>query len=225
LADSPLEPTPAAQEEARPTVDSLVLSPVWYIEPTASSAAAPEMMDSNTLDYDPPNQWQTEHEQTEQEVIIASLPDEDNVLDFDFGDAELATEAVPVAELTPPPEPVQEPEQEPESEQESEQELAPEPELEIALDNFFASPKLELDDEFPSIAPKIDTQYENIAVFVVNNDANAPQRAEMDTKLGLAIEYQEIGYKEGARELINEVIQGGTPAQVEKAKEMLAKLA
>ncbi|HEY5799379.1 MAG TPA: FimV/HubP family polar landmark protein, partial [Burkholderiaceae bacterium] len=48
---------------------------------------------------------------------------------------------------------------------------------------------------------------------------------EMDTKLDLALAYQEIGDKEGARELVDEVIAGGSPEQVEKAKAMRAKLA
>jgi pilus assembly protein FimV len=48
---------------------------------------------------------------------------------------------------------------------------------------------------------------------------------EMATKLDLAAAYQEIGDKEGARELLDEVLSGGTPAQVEEAHRMLAKLA
>ena len=47
---------------------------------------------------------------------------------------------------------------------------------------------------------------------------------EMDTKLDLAIAYQEIGDKEGARELIDEVIKGGSPEQVAKANMMRALL-
>ena len=47
---------------------------------------------------------------------------------------------------------------------------------------------------------------------------------EMDTKLDLAIAYQEIGDKEGARELIDEVIKGGSEAQVAKANTMRALL-
>ncbi|MFZ6772905.1 FimV/HubP family polar landmark protein [Undibacterium sp. SXout7W] len=49
--------------------------------------------------------------------------------------------------------------------------------------------------------------------------------AEMSTKLDLAIAYHEIGDKEGARELLDEVIKGGTAEQVEKAKAMLPQLA
>jgi pilus assembly protein FimV len=49
--------------------------------------------------------------------------------------------------------------------------------------------------------------------------------AEMATKLDLAIAYQEIGDKEGARELLEEVVKGGNAEQVDKAKGLLAKLA
>lgn len=48
--------------------------------------------------------------------------------------------------------------------------------------------------------------------------------AEMSTKLDLAVAYQEIGDKEGARELLDEVIKGGSQEQVEKAKEMLKQI-
>ena len=47
---------------------------------------------------------------------------------------------------------------------------------------------------------------------------------EMDTKIELAAAYVGIGDKEGARELLEEVIQEGSPEQVEKAKEALAKI-
>jgi pilus assembly protein FimV len=49
--------------------------------------------------------------------------------------------------------------------------------------------------------------------------------AEMATKLDLAVAYQEIGDKEGARELLEEVIRGGAPEQAEKARALLDKLA
>ena len=40
----------------------------------------------------------------------------------------------------------------------------------------------------------------------------------------MAAAYLGIGDKEGARELLDEVIQEGAPEQVEKAKEALAKI-
>ncbi|MGJ7914021.1 FimV/HubP family polar landmark protein [Massilia sp. LXY-6] len=48
---------------------------------------------------------------------------------------------------------------------------------------------------------------------------------EMETKLDLAVAYQEIGDKEGARELLEEVIKGGSSEQVSKANAMRAQLA
>ena len=48
--------------------------------------------------------------------------------------------------------------------------------------------------------------------------------AEMDTKIELAAAYLGIGDKEGARELLEEVIQEGAPEQIEKARQALAKI-
>lgn len=48
---------------------------------------------------------------------------------------------------------------------------------------------------------------------------------EMETKLDLAIAYQEIGDKEGARELLDEVVKGGSDEQIGRANEMRVKLA
>lgn len=55
-------------------------------------------------------------------------------------------------------------------------------------------------------------------------NGDVPYNAEMATKLDLAVAYQEIGDKEGARELLEEVLKGGSAEQVAKAKDMLAQL-
>jgi pilus assembly protein FimV len=47
---------------------------------------------------------------------------------------------------------------------------------------------------------------------------------EMATKLDLASAYEEIGDKEGARELLQEVIKGGDSSQQQKARTMLSKI-
>lgn len=47
---------------------------------------------------------------------------------------------------------------------------------------------------------------------------------EMATKLDLASAYQDIGDKDGARELLDEVIRGGDTAQQQKARAMLSKI-
>ena len=52
-----------------------------------------------------------------------------------------------------------------------------------------------------------------------------PAQMEMETKLDLALAYQEIGDKEGARELLEEVIRGGNPEQAARANSMRATLA
>ena len=52
----------------------------------------------------------------------------------------------------------------------------------------------------------------------------SPAQMEMETKLDLAIAYQEIGDKEGARELLEEVIRGGNPEQAARANSMRAAL-
>ncbi len=71
---------------------------------------------------------------------------------------------------------------------------------------------------------KPDFELESHDVLNVDEE-NFSTSAEMATKLDLAIAYQEIGDKEGARELLDEVLKGGTPEQSEKAKSLLLELA
>lgn len=55
-------------------------------------------------------------------------------------------------------------------------------------------------------------------------DHDYSSSAEMATKLDLAVAYTEIGDKEGARELLEEVIQAGASEHADKAKALLVKL-
>jgi pilus assembly protein FimV len=71
-------------------------------------------------------------------------------------------------------------------------------------------------DEPATAAPEVDDS---------NNSVMSSALMEMETKLDLAIAYQEIGDKEGARELLDEVIKGGNIEQVAKANTMRAQLA
>ncbi|WP_229261948.1 FimV/HubP family polar landmark protein [Duganella guangzhouensis] len=57
-----------------------------------------------------------------------------------------------------------------------------------------------------------------------SNEPLSAHHMEMDTKLDLAVAYQEIGDKEGARELLDEVLRGGSDEQVAKANAMKAQL-
>ncbi len=68
--------------------------------------------------------------------------------------------------------------------------------------------------------PDLDFADQDVAVGEMS-----PEHMEMETKLDLAIAYQEIGDKEGARELLDEVIKGGNHEQVGKASAMRELLA
>jgi len=57
-----------------------------------------------------------------------------------------------------------------------------------------------------------------------SNEPLSAHHMEMDTKLDLAVAYQEIGDKEGARELLDEVLRGGSDEQIAKANAMKAQL-
>jgi pilus assembly protein FimV len=58
-----------------------------------------------------------------------------------------------------------------------------------------------------------------------NELAEVEFSAEMATKLDLAVAYQEIGDKDGARELLEEVLKGGNQEQIARAKTMMHELA
>jgi pilus assembly protein FimV len=101
---------------------------------------------------------------------------------------------------------------------------APAPAREFDLSDI----NLDLDNEFTGAAPGAGAG----AAAGAGEPAAAPGRddtlsahhMEMDTKLDLAIAYQEIGDKEGARELLDEVLRGGSDDQIAKANAMKAQL-
>ena len=77
---------------------------------------------------------------------------------------------------------------------------------------------LDLSDVDLELEPEMVAQEES-------SDSAAGRWQEMATKLDLASAYEEIGDKEGARELLQEVIQGGDGGQQQKARAMLSKIA
>ncbi len=68
----------------------------------------------------------------------------------------------------------------------------------------------------------LDLSPENLGGPGAGGDANRWQ--EMATKLDLASAYEEIGDKEGARELLEEVVRGGDTEQQQKARSMLSRI-
>ncbi len=85
--------------------------------------------------------------------------------------------------------------------------------------------------DLSGITLELDPTHTNSALvqeaYVAHDTGNEDysSSAEMSTKLDLAVAYQEIGDKEGARELLDEVVKGGSSEQSEKAKNLLLKLA
>jgi pilus assembly protein FimV len=75
----------------------------------------------------------------------------------------------------------------------------------------------------PEVQPLSEPQFETPAA-PAEPAALSAAHMEMETKLDLAIAYQEIGDKEGARELLEEVIRGGNPEQAARANSMRATL-
>ena len=75
--------------------------------------------------------------------------------------------------------------------------------------------------------PSFDLDLDPVAVQADPDTLSAGGSArwqEMSTKLDLASAYEEIGDKEGARELLQEVISGGDGTQQQKARAMLSKI-
>jgi pilus assembly protein FimV len=95
------------------------------------------------------------------------------------------------------------------------------------LDSQMDAPAIDLS----SIGLDLQSSSASSATAVVNNTApvevanvdNAKWQ-EMATKLDLASAYEEIGDKEGAKELLNEVIKDGDAGQQQKARSMLSKI-
>ncbi|MGN6387920.1 MAG: FimV/HubP family polar landmark protein [Burkholderiaceae bacterium] len=107
-----------------------------------------------------------------------------------------------------------------ESHHDEEDEAGPAMHLDMApaaMDFDLSDIKLDLD------APLSDTTA--AAPTDVGASLQLGTNAEMATKLDLAAAYQEIGDHEGARELLEEVMQGGSPQQVEEARGRLEKMA
>jgi pilus assembly protein FimV len=79
---------------------------------------------------------------------------------------------------------------------------------------------LDLAADSPLPLPEVETVHSQAPAAELS-----PAHMEMETKLDLAIAYQEIGDKEGARELLEEVIKGGSSEQASRANAMRAGLA
>lgn len=185
----------------------------------APAPAAPEAM-SFDMDFDAPK--------APQAAAAAAPAAADTSMDFDLGDMSLDLPAAPAAEAPalelgdmsfdlPGAAPVAE--------------AAPSLDIPDLPMSAPAAPSFDMgsiDLDLPAAATADTTALPDLGspdVAVAETGEMSAAHMEMETKLDLAIAYQEIGDKEGARELLDEVIKGGNSEQVGKANEMRAKLA
>jgi pilus assembly protein FimV len=214
---APAAAAPAAEEHSLDfDLGGLSFAPVAQAAPVITPAAAPakadESMDFN-MDFDAP-------------AVIAAAKEEADVKTTDFS-AEYAAsnkddlsgmgDLASAFDIPSAPAP------------------APAPELDLNSMSFdlpasasapaAASPQFDM-SSIDLDLPPVDTDRDNFAnTMVMDAGDQSAVHTEMETKLDLAIAYQEIGDKEGARELLDEVIKGGSSEQVGKANDMRAKLA
>ena len=98
--------------------------------------------------------------------------------------------------------------------------------LDLSLDTD--TPPAAINDEAQAHARQTETVV-NPLLSMEDDDMTLPDFAmdsneEVTTKLDLAKAYEDMGDLEGARELLQEVLKEGSPAQREKAQGLLAKL-
>lgn len=104
--------------------------------------------------------------------------------------------------------------------------MADEQELDAAAEPALADPASAFEFDLSGIDLDLPSDLAADLPATATEPASAPEpdNAEMATKLDLAVAYHEIGDKEGARELLDEVLRGGSAAQKERAQTMLNQL-
>lgn len=213
LSDEP-EPSAEPEQAALPAAGDQGLS---FDEPEATPEPAPSFDLSFDLDQD-------EQAMDMSETIVRPLNLDDQSMQIDEVGEEAA--APPAAEFAmdsldfeldlSEPQPSNEPESEVEAidltstfvdlpEIES---TAPEPAAEPPAEELFVETSLDGSLDFSTATADVDSE----------------AYAETETKLELARAYEDMGDKDGARELLAEVLAEGSPAQQDAAREMLARL-
>lgn len=171
--------------------------------PDEAPAPAAEAEPSLDFDFNP----ETETEEATagpEEAIVLEAPPEAPSLDFDFNLEEAPEPPEPEAEESQPEPSEPEPEAEPPASGEDE---SPAPDLDLS--------DISLDlDESPTVATEEEKTVE----------PESEQWQEVATKLDLAKAYLEMGDKEGAREILQEVVQEGDSSQQDDARALLGEL-
>ena len=206
-------------------------------QPVAQTVTEAQEPDLGVIDFDfgepqAPAVQQEQSVPSEQEVSLA----DDNSLDFSLPDLDLSAplqDSVPELTIEASPE-VSDPAQAIELSLSGESSGEDVPVLDFALEEPAQTEQEShlpadvqasaFDFDLSGIDLNLEPQVQSDAVSVASADAE-PENAEMSTKLDLAVAYQEIGDREGARELLEEVVRGGNADQRERANAMLLQLA
>jgi pilus assembly protein FimV len=168
-------------------------------EPSASSGSVDFDLGGGTPAATPPTDF------TPEGTLIMGAPAPDSTasgLDFDLGSPK--EEAPPEAPAAPPP---------------SDGGL----DFDLKLDDMpgaTAEPSAPATPDLSSISLDLGSPGESSAP----SGGSDPKWQEVATKLDLAKAYEEMGDKDGARELLNEVVKDGDAAQKGQAEQLLAKL-
>ena len=167
------------------------------------SLEAPKTSDA-PLDFDVSGATEKKDRSAEETVLSPSAQDKSGGLDFNL---DLGTPA----EKTPAP--------------------APAPASAAADPGLTFDLNLDLGENKPEEKAAPPPDLSSISLDLGSTDASAapasgtdPKWQEIATKLDLAKAYEEMGDKDGARELLNEVMKDGDAAQKGQAEQLLAKL-
>jgi pilus assembly protein FimV len=192
---APSPSAPALDFDVGSVTQAHAAVPDFTLDLPAQKAAA-----TTVLDFDLSGTTTKKDGFTEDTVVPASAVDKNNGLDFDL---DLGTPAAPGAK----PEPAA---------------TAPavDPGLSFDLD-------LEKIDSAPAAVTATDLSTISLDLGSAGSASAAgtdPKWQEIATKLDLAKAYEEMGDKDGARELLNEVMKDGDAAQKGQAQQLLVKL-
>ena len=223
-------------------------------EAAPESPEMPADDQSVALDFDFDALDKTDVGNTLEQGEEAATPDDDNALSFDLdiGDEPAPVSAEPEVELVPEkvPEPIaEEPIEEEETVMDLEKtefdanlldfdlDLSPPPAVKPAEAEGLDLTAIDLDLELPAAEPEVSAPSDEAVVAEPTAEVDADEPAavpqfdaedvqrEMETKLELARAYDEMGDREGARELLEEVVKDGSEEQREEAQRMLERLA
>jgi pilus assembly protein FimV len=195
-----------AEQKSKQDADDALKLDLSRLEQQAPAPAAAPILDMSKLGFD-------------LELDQASPPIEDSALDIDLASELAAQRSVNPFAVSPP--------------RESASDKA------AILPSAIEGLSLDLSDSESEAAEVATAKTDNDALPAADtgeaaelaaeeeeedDDETSSFAKEINTKLDLAAAYQEIGDKDGARELLDEVIKSGNRRQAGKAQEMLAQL-